>query len=168
MSRDPNFRSLKYTFNYDQTIEGEMVIDLGRFEGQFSKAQFALDSMVMTDMIPLMPKQTGEFINVTKAMSAAIAGSGTVVAAAPPFGRFLYHGKTMVDPNTGSTWAQKDIKKVLVSQYAGKTAAKENLDFSKGANPDAQPEWFEEAKRQHKDDWIRMVKMTAGGGTNGR
>ena len=163
-----NFRSLKYTFNYDQTLEGEMTVDLGRFEGQFSGAQFLLDSMVMTDMISLMPKQTGEFINVTKAMSAASAGSGTVVAAAPPFGRFLYHGKTMVDPDTGSAWARKDVKKVLVSQYAGKTAAKENLDFSKGAHPDAQAEWFEAAKKQHKDDWVRMVKKVAGGGTNGR
>ena len=40
-----------------------------------------------------MPMQTGQFINVTKAMSAAVAGTGKVVAAAPPMGCFLYEGK---------------------------------------------------------------------------
>ncbi len=63
-----------------------------------------------------MPMQTGQFINVTKAMSAAVAGTGKVVAAAPPMGRFLYEGRTMVDEKTGSPWARKGARKVLVSQ----------------------------------------------------
>ena len=76
-------------------------IDLSRFEKQYQDAQYALDSMVMTSMQPYMPHQTGTFINVTKAQSAALAGSGRVVAAAPPMGRFLYEGKKMVDEKTG-------------------------------------------------------------------
>ena len=62
----------------------KMEVNLSRYEKQYEKAQFALDSMVMTSMEPYMPMNTGMFRNVTKAMSASLAGSGKVVAAAPP------------------------------------------------------------------------------------
>ena len=64
----------------------ELDVDLTRFNKQYGDAQKKLDQMVMTSMQPYMPMRTGTFIKVTKAMSAAIAGSGTVIAAAPPFG----------------------------------------------------------------------------------
>ncbi|MBO5130307.1 MAG: hypothetical protein J6B95_08195 [Oscillospiraceae bacterium] len=142
-------------------------LDLSRFERQFQRAQYDLDSTIMTDMEAFMPKQDGNFVNVTKAMSAAIAGSGRVVAAAPPFGRFLYYGKTMVDIETGSPFARPAAKKVLVSQFGGKTNAKENLDLSRGINPRAQAEWFEAAKKYYGKVWIRKAKKTAGGGQSG-
>lgn len=145
-------------------VKGSMEISLKRFEEQFEKAQYFLDSQVMADMVPYMPMQTRSFINLTRARSAAIAGSGRVVAAAPPYGRFLYMGKVMVDENTGSTWARKDAKKVLVSQYTGKTNAKEDIDFSKSANARAQAEWFTVAKTRHGKEWIRDTKAIAGGG----
>lgn len=137
-----------------------MKLDMSRVENNFNKAQFALDSAVMTSMVPLMPMGTGQFIAETKAMSAAMAGTGEVVAAAPPSGRFLYEGKTMVDVKTGSPWARKGAKKVLVSEFGGKTNAKQNLSFSGGAKP----RWFDEAKKKDGDNWIDLVKKTAGGG----
>ena len=100
-------------------------------------AQFWLDSQIMTDMVPLMPHQTGTFINVTRARSAALAGSGKVVAAAPPMGRFLYEGKVMVDPETGSPWARAGAKKIVTDR---------SLKYS---NPSAVPHWFEAAKKTH-------------------
>ena len=155
------FKVIKYTRKTKSGIfEYDMVLDLTRFGPQLSKAQFELDSMVMADMIPLMPMQTGTFINVTRAMSASYAGTGKVVAAAPPMGRFLYEGKTMVDEQTGSPWARKGARKVLVSQYSGKTNAKPNLTYANGR----QSHWFETAKERHADKWISHVKKTAGGG----
>lgn len=142
-------------------------LDLERLEKQFQRAQYDLDSTIMTDMEAFMPKQDGTFINTTKAMSQAIAGSGRVVAAAPPFGRFLYYGKTMVDIETGSPFARPAAKKVLVSQFGGKTNAKENLDLSRGINPRAQAEWFEVAKKYYGKVWVRKAKKTAGGGQSG-
>lgn len=141
-----------------------MEIDLSRFDQQFSRAQYELDSMVMDSMIPVMPMDTGTFINVTRAMSQAIAGSGKVVAAAPPTGRMLYEGKTMVAPATGSAWARSGAKKVLVSQYGGKTNAKENLVFSKHAHPEAQAYWFDVAKERDGKIWVKKSKEVAGGG----
>lgn len=139
----------------------DMDIDLSRFYDQYSRAQFELDSMVMTDMVPYMPMETDLFIDITRAMSAAVAGTGKVVAAAPPMGRFLYEGKTMVDEKTGSPWARKGARKVLVSQYSGKTNAKPNLTYAHGR----QSHWFEEAKKQHGKQWIAKTKRTAGGNT---
>ena len=156
-------------YKYSKTIKSadtdiNLKIDLGRFQEQYSRAQFLLDSMVMTSMVPFMPMQSGTLINVTKAMSAAIAGSGKVVAAAPPMGRFLYYGKNMVDELTGSPFARAGAKKVLVSAFGGKTNARENLNYSKHAHPKAQKEWFDAAKRQDMNKWIRAVKKVAGGG----
>lgn len=142
----------------------EMDVDLSRFNKQYGQAQYLLDSMVMADMVPYMPKQTGTFIQVTRGLSAAIAGSGYVYAAAPPMGRYLYEGKTMVDELTGSPWARKGARKVLVSQYKGKTNAKEKLDISRSNNPDATAHWFDASKQACGQKWIKKTKKTAGGG----
>lgn len=127
-------------------------LNLDRLENNFNRAQYALDSAVMTSMEPLMPMDTGQFINVTKEMSAAMAGTGKVVAAAPPQGRFLYEGKVMVGERSRSAWAKKGEKKV---------ATKFNLKYSR---PGAKPHWFDEAKKKDGDNWVDLVKETAGGG----
>ena len=140
-----------------------MKINLRRFEKSFSLAQFKFDSAVMLSLIRFMPMQTGTFIKVTQAMSAAIAGSGKVVAAAPPMGRMLYEGLNMVDELTGSPWARKGARKALVSKYRGQTLAKMELEFSTTKNADAQPHWFDPAKKADLPKWLKIAKTTAGG-----
>lgn len=137
----------------------DIKVDMSVLDDRFNKAQFDLDSAIMTSMVPFMPHRDGSFINRTQAESAAIAGSGEVVAGAAPFGRFLYEGKTMVDEKTGSPWARKGAKKVLVSQYTGKTNAKENLTFSKGR----QSHWLEPAVKKDGDSWVKVVTNILGG-----
>lgn len=141
----------KTHYNYSKP-NLEMRINLSRFEKQFEDAQFVFDSTVMKDMKPYMPHQTGTFINITSAQSASLAGSGTVVAAAAPMGRFLYEGKVMVDPLTGSPWARAGAKKVVTDR---------DLKYS---NPKATPHWFDTAKKNHGKSWVREVKKIAGGG----
>lgn len=121
-------------------------VDTSRLERNMNKAQYALDSRVMTDMIPLMPMQTGNFIQRTVAQSASMAGTGKVVAGAAPFGRFLYYGKVMIGEVTRSPWAMSGEKKVVTDR---------NLRFSR---PEAKAFWFEEAKKRHKDEWIDLVR----------
>lgn len=142
-------------FEYSKHGKGadiEMDVDLSRFEKQYGDAQKKLDSMVMTSMQPYMPHRTGTFINVTKSMSESIAGSGYVVAAAPPMGRFLYEGKVMVDPVTNSPWARAGAKKIVTDR---------DLKYS---NPKATPHWFDTAKEKHGKSWVKSVKKIAGGG----
>ena len=150
----------KVVYNYKEEDAGrncriEVDVDLSRFDKQFGKAQYVLDSTVMTSMQPYMPHRTGVFINVTKAMSSAIAGSGTVVAGAPPFGRFLYEGKVMVDPETNSPWARKGVKKNKTDK---------DIDFDKSHNPSVTDHWFETAKRKHIKSWVALTKKVAGSG----
>lgn len=131
-------------------------INLSRFEKQYNKAQYELDSMVMASMIPYMPHVTGNFIDRTQMMSQAIAGSGKVVAAAPPMGRYLYEGVVMVGERTRSAWADKGEKKV---------ATEIPIDYTKNKHPKAQSHWFEAAKLEHGGKWVAKVKQIAGGGS---
>lgn len=117
------------------------------------KAQWALDTQIMTDMIPLMPYNTGTLINVTHAKSAAMAGTGWVCAAAGPYGRYQYYGKLMVDPETKSPWARKDAIKIIDPEGR-------SLTYS---NPKAVPEWFQAAKEKNMDKWLKKVKDKIGG-----
>lgn len=121
-------------------------LDLSKYGERLKKAQFWLDTQVMIDCEPLMPRQTSTFINITKARSAAMAGSGEVCVGTPPMGRFLYFGKVMVDPVTGSPFARKGVKKVLTDK---------DLKFW---YPGAQAHWFKIAKEQQKDAWVNLVK----------
>lgn len=56
---------------------------------------------------------------------------------------------------------------MLVSQYSGKTKAKEDLQYTKTAHPKAQAKWFDAAKKADGKEWIKQVKKTAGGGKRG-
>lgn len=148
----------KVKFEYSKHGKGadiELEVDLSRFDKQYGEAQYELDSAVMLSMEKYMPKRDGVFINVTKSMSASIAGSGTVVAAAPPFGRFLYEGKVMVDPETNSPWARKGARKVVTDK---------NLNYDKSLNPDVTDHWFDAAKKNHLEEWLKKAKETVGGG----
>lgn len=147
---------IKYEYSkYGRGADIEVDIDLSRFENQFEEAQFVFDSAVMTSMDKYMPKVDGVFINVTKAMSSAIAGSGTVVAGAPPFGRLLYEGKVMVDPETRSPWARKGVKKEVTDK---------DLNYNKTYHPNVTDHWFDTAKRNHLKEWVRLTKKVAGKG----
>ena len=151
-----NIQKLNYTFKYkDRTIEGVMEINLSRFERQYTRAQYLLDSMIMDSMVPYMPMQTGTFINVTRGMSQAIAGSGKVVAAAPPIGCFLYEEKVMVGERTRSAWAAKGERKVVTDRP---------LQYSRHAHPKVSGHWFDTAKKFHGKAWIKKTKSIAGGG----
>ena len=101
-----------------------------------------------------MPFRDGNLVNVSKIHSAAMQGTGKVVIGAPPYGRFLYEGKVMIDPETKSPWARKGAKKIVTDR---------NLEFDKTAHPDATDHWFEPAKQKHGKAWLRGVKKIAGG-----
>ena len=111
-------------------------VDLTRFDKQFQEAQFWLDGQVMNDMIPYMPFRDGIMVDTTRVRSASMQGTGKVCAGAPPYGRFLYEGKLMVDPETRSAWARPGAKKVVTDTP---------LKFDRTAHPSATDHWFDAA-----------------------
>lgn len=136
-------------------VEGDITVNisLNRFEKQYREAQYWLDGQVFTDMEPFMPFRDGNLRNVSKIRSAALQGTGKVVAGAPPTGRFLYMGKVMIDPVTKSPWARPGAKKIVTDRP---------LNFDKTVHPNATDHWFEPAKEKHGNAWIKGVKRRAG------
>ena len=126
-------------------------VDLKKLANRYNKAQYELDSAIMESMKRFMPRRDGTFIARTETESAALAGTGKVVAAAPPFGRFLYEGKVMIGEKSRSPWAKKHEKKVVTDRP---------LSYSGGG----QDHWFEPAKAADCDEWVNLVKKTVGGG----
>lgn len=135
---------------------GDIKVDvsLNRFEKQFQEAQTWLDEQVWTGMKKYMPQRDGILIDTTGIHNEALKGSGKVYAGYGPYGRFLYMGKVMVDPETGSPWARKGAEKVVTNR---------DIQFSTVPNPYATDHWFDAAKTEFGDKWVKGVKKRAGG-----
>lgn len=145
-------RKIHHFKDFSIVVDGvDIKVDMSRLEGNFNRAQFTLDSAIMTSMVPFMPMLTGQFINETKAASAAIAGSGQVVAGVAPTGRFLYEGNVMVGEKSRSAWAKKGEKKVSTGK---------SLTYSNGRTS----QWFDKAKSKDCDKWVELVKKEVGAG----
>lgn len=135
----PNFSYVDANFKAD--------INLDRFSRQFTEAQQWLGDRVLEDCKPFMPHLTGGL-----QQRSHTEEGGRKVVFPGPYGRFQYGGKVMVDPETGSPWARKGVKKVLTDRP---------LKYS---NPQATDHWFDSAKAQHGEYWVAGVKERAGGG----
>ena len=116
-----------------------------------TRAEHDLAEHVEKDTQPFVPMLTGSLTQRTR-----VVGNAVIYPA--PYARFLYYGKVMVDPNTGSTYAPKGGTKVLTNR---------NLVFTKASHPQAQAHWFEAAKAQDLSKWINVAaKAVEKFGTN--
>lgn len=122
-------------------------ISLDRFSKQFSEAQQWLGDRVLEDCKAVMPHLTGVLQQNSKTLNG-----GRQVIFETIYARFLYGGKVMVDPDTGSPWARAGADKVLTDRP---------LHFS---NPQATDHWFDTAKARNGEYWIAGVKKIGGGG----
>ena len=140
--------SRTFHFKKFSVVDGDVKIrlNLSRFEKQFRDAQFALDGQVMNSMLPFMPMITGQFIDVTRAASAAIQGSGGVYGGVGPQARYLYEGKVMVDSKTmkgPSKIPTGPGEYVLRFRKGSKLVATTRpLNYTKTAHPQATDHWF--------------------------
>lgn len=94
---------------------------------------------------PYVPALTESLNNRTRVVGDTIIYPG-------PYARFLYYGKVMIDPNTGSTYAP---------EYGSKVVTDRNLVFTKEVHPQAQAFWFEASKAQNLDKWLRVAQEEA-------
>lgn len=97
---------------------------------------------VQKDTEPYTPKDTGDMGNRTKV-------EGDTVVYPGPQSRYLYYGKLMVDPETGSAWA---------SEGASKVETDIDLVFKQDKHAQAQSFWFEASKAQNLDKWLKVAK----------
>lgn len=107
-----------------------------------TRAESIVGQQVIKDTEPFVPALTGSLTIRTRL-------DGNIIIYPGPYARFLYYGKVMVDPQTGSTFAPKGGTKVLTNR---------DLVFSKAMHPQAQSHWFEASKAQNLDKWIRIAE----------
>ena len=105
-------------------------------------AEHVLAVQVEKDTQPFVPALTGSLSTRTRVVGNEVIYPG-------PYARFLYYGKVMVDPKTGSTWAPKGGTKVVTDR---------NLVFTKAMHPQAQAFWCEASKAQNIDKWARVAQ----------
>ena len=106
------------------------------------RSEHVLALQVEKDTQPFVPALTGSLNTRTRVVDNDVIYPG-------PYARFLYYGKVMVDPSTGSTWAPKGGTKVVTDR---------NLVFTKTMHPQAQAFWFEASKAQNIDKWVRVAQ----------
>lgn len=115
-----------------------------------TKAEHLLAQQVAKDTSPFVPMVTGSLDQRTRV-------EGDKVIYPGPYARYLYNGKVMVDPNTGSTFAPKGGTKVVTDR---------NLVFNQTVHSQAQDHWFEASKAQNKDKWKRVAEKAVKNGLN--
>lgn len=106
-----------------------------------SRAENVLAQQVMKDTAPFVPALTGALTRMTRVMGNEVIYPG-------PYARFLYYGKVMVDPTTGSTYAPKGGTKVVTDR---------NLVFNTTMHPQAQAHWLDASKAQNLEKWVRVA-----------
>lgn len=112
-------------------------IDLTQLGERTSKAQRWLGDRALEDCKAVMPLQSG---NLQQRSYASEDGKKVIFPG--PYARFLYGGKVMLDPDTGSPWARKGVKKVLTDRP---------LQYSR---PGATDHWFDTAKARNGAYWV--------------
>lgn len=107
-----------------------------------TKAEHVLATQALKDTEPFVPA-------LTKSLSNRAHVEGNVIVYPGPYARFLYYGKVMVDPATGSTYAPEGGTKVVTDR---------NLVFNKSVHGQAQDHWFEASKAQNLDKWLKVAE----------
>ena len=102
----------------------------------------AVAQQVKKDTEPYVPALTKTLVNNAKIVENEIIYPG-------PYAKYLYNGKLMVDPETGSAWASKNAKKVVTDK---------NLVFNTSVHGQAQSHWFEASKAQNLNEWVKVAR----------
>lgn len=119
--------------------------DVKDLERKFSKAQYELDEAVKHDTEPYVPFRTG---NLSNTVNMTESGSGQIIYYGPQ-ARYLYYGKVMVSPTTGSSYAALGEKKVLT---------KKQLQYDRKAHPLAGAMWFDRSEKANRKEWIKAAQ----------
>lgn len=106
------------------------------------KAVHTVAIQARKDTSPYVPARTGSLDSRTKVDKSTITYPG-------PYARFLWEGKVMIDPETGSPYARAGVTKVLTNR---------DLVFSRAMHGDAQAHWFDASKAQNLDKWISVAE----------
>lgn len=106
-----------------------------------SKAERTVAIQAAKDTRPFVPADTLSLANRTNVR-------GNLIIYPGPYARYLYHGKLMVSPTTGRSYAEKGEVKVLTDI---------DLKYSHEVHKLAQAHWFEASKARNLKKWLKIA-----------
>jgi hypothetical protein len=138
-------------------LKFDLKVDLNRIEKTItdrftigSEAQRLWSSIVFYGSLPYVPMVTGTFIKLSQAASTRLFAKGELLYPTE-YAHFLWNGILMVDPETGSAWAQQGAKKVYTST---------ELNFNKEQNAKATSRWVIAAANDNLQVWLAEFERT--------
>lgn len=111
------------------------------------RVQKFIDNEVIRFCAPYTPKDSGLLLGAHKSLGGKIVYNS-------PYAKYMYYGKVMVSPSTGSPWARRGERKSLTSR-----------DINYSGAPQRGSYWFERMKADHVADIAREAAEMAGGRT---
>lgn len=126
------------TFKVQTNLSEALAAAIGKAA---TRAEHIVAVQAAKDTSPYVPFLTGSLDERTRV-------SGNTIIYPGPYARYLYYGKVMVDPETGSTYAKKGATKMLTDK---------NLVFTKYFHNHAQSHWFEVSKAQNLKEWREVA-----------
>lgn len=131
-------------------VDGHVRVNLqfAKYGERLKEAQFWLGNQVLADCKPYIPLRTG-----SQQQRSYTTPDGRQIVFPGPYARFLYMGKVMVDPDTGSPFARKGAVKIVTDR---------DLQFQVGT-----AHWFDVAQAEHGEAWVHGCKKMLMGGSNG-
>lgn len=126
------------TFKVQTNLSEALAAAIGKAA---TRAEHIVAVQAAKDTSPYVPFLTGSLDERTQVVGDSVIYPG-------PYARFLYYGKVMVNPETGSTYAKKGMTKVLTDK---------NLVFTKYFHNHAQSHWFEASKAQNLKEWREVA-----------
>lgn len=115
------------------------------------KVQQYIDNFVKEKSEPYIPHKTGALV-----ASSSISSNGGQVIWNTPYAHYMYEGKLMISPSTGSSWAKKYEQKL----YAEPS---KTLHYQSG-NENRRERWFDRMIIDKKDELIKNCQNIVNGG----
>lgn len=106
------------------------------------RVSHAVAVQIAKDTEPFVPARNKSLVNRTQVVDNMVIYPG-------PYARFLYYGKLMIDPDTGSAWARPGATKVVTGT---------DLDIKTDVHGLAQSHWFEASKAMNKKKWVKVAE----------
>lgn len=131
----------------------DIQLNTDRIDRNIRTAQRLLNMQIVADCDPLIPFQQGALRNSVNYPQGIYGGE---IEYNTPYAHYQYEG-VVYGPNIPI----KDAEGNITGWYSPpkKNPTGRQLRYHTAGTGD---HWFEKAKQQHKDEWVRLVKQTAG------
>ena len=130
-------------------------LDTSRIDGNLKEAQKLLNMQVVADSDPFVPFQQGALRASVNYPQGIYGGE---IEYNTPYAHYLYAGE-IYGPNYPIT----DSAGNVIGWYSPPIKHPTGRPITYHT-PGTSDHWFEKSKAQHKGEWVKLVKQTAGRG----